>query len=279
MPLNPIGAAVLIRHMDMLHDWLVERDRPIEIQDFVGPDVIAGDVSDLVGHWQQALSDHQGPRGIHGPFFGLDLSNPDRAIRAIVQERLMAGIEIAARLKADVMVIHSPFTLWHTLNYVNYANLRGDLMGACTDCLTPVLERAQTEGVTLVLENIDDTSPADRFDLVSSINHPRLKLSVDTGHADLAHANYGAPPVVDTLAGAGGLLAHVHLQDVDGYADRHWHPGDGRIAWRAVMDTLVTLPEAPRLILEVRSNLHRLPATAAWLEGFLPDSEADSPEA
>ncbi|SDX08299.1 sugar phosphate isomerase/epimerase family protein [Roseicitreum antarcticum] len=269
MPLPLLGAAVQLHHMDMLRDWLFDQNRPLEIQDFVSPQVIAGDTSEQIGAWQKMLAGHKGPRGIHGPFFGLDLSNPDAAIRAIVQQRLIKGIEIAAALEADVMVVHSPFNFWHVLNYTNYDTLRGALMQACADCLSPVLARAQTEGVTLALENIDDTSTKDRADLADLLDHPQFRLSVDTGHADLAHANYGAPPVVDFLTDAGNRLAHVHLQDVDGHADRHWHPGDGRINWRPVMRQLAACAPAPRMILEVRHNLHCLPQTAAMLEGLV----------
>lgn len=272
MPVPIIGSAMLLRDMDALRDWLFAADRPIEIQDFVGADVIAGDVSGLIDDWKKALDGHKGPRGIHGPFFGLDLSNPDREIRAIIQKRLITGIEIAARLGGDMMVVHSPFNYWHTLNYSNYEYLRTALMDACCACLAPVLERAGAEGVTLVLENIDDTSPADRMDLVRRLDHPRLRLSIDTGHADLSHSNYGAPPVLDFLAHAGAMLGHVHLQDVDGYADRHWHPGDGRIAWRPVMAYLAAQPEPARLILEVRHHVRRLPATAAMLEGMVSET-------
>ena len=270
MPSPTIGAAVLLGHMDTLRNWAFDADRPLEIQDFVGPDVIAGDTSDLVAAWKTTLHGHNGPRGIHGPFFGLDLSNPDREIRAVVQKRLITGIEIAAALSADLMVVHSPFNFWHVLNYTNYPHLRPALMKACTDCLVPVLARAAEHGVTLALENIDDTSPADRADLADMIDHPNLRLSVDVGHADLAHNNYNAPPALDVLNHAANRLAHVHLQDVDGHADRHWHPGDGRIAWRPVMQSLSDHPGHPRLLLEVRDRVERLPATADWLAQMQP---------
>jgi sugar phosphate isomerase/epimerase len=265
MLLPTIGAAVPLRDMELMRDWLFDDDRPIEVQDFVGAEVIAGDVSDLIAQWRRALDGHKGPRGIHGPFYGLDLSNPDRDIRSIVQARLIKGIEIAAALQADIMVVHSPFNFWHSLNYTNFSGIRDSLMAACADCLAPVLDRAATEGVTVVLENIDDTHISDRRDLAASIGHPNLKLSVDTGHADLAHGNYGAPPLIDALVDAGAALAHVHLQDVDGYADRHWHPGDGRICWRPVMEYLAGLSHPVRMILEVRDAPHRLPASAQML--------------
>lgn len=268
MQLPRLGVALRHASFEMLRDWIFAHDRTIEIQDFVFPDVIAGDTGPLVETWRKALDGHKGIRGIHGPFFGLDLSNPDREIRQVMQRRFFKGLEIAEALGADQMVIHSPFNFWHTLNYVNYPDIRRSLFDASADCLRPVLQRAGDTGCTLVLENIDDTAPADRFDLVAEIDHPNLKLSIDTGHAELAHQNYGAPPLVDFIAASKDRLDHVHLQDVDGHADRHWHPGEGCILWAAVFGALRASESNPRLVLEVRSELERLPATVARLESL-----------
>lgn len=266
MELPRLGVATRYPTLEMLRDWIFDHDRTIEIQDFVFPDVIAGDTAPMVETYRKALDGHAGLRGIHGPFFGLDLSNPDREIREIIQRRFLKSLEIAEALGATQMVIHSPFNFWHTLNYMNYPDIRRSLFDASADCLQPVLERASETGCTLVLENIDDTAPADRFDLAAEIDHPNLKLSIDTGHAELAHQNYGAPPLVDFIAAAEGRLDHVHLQDVDGHADRHWHPGEGCILWAPVFAALRAVESKPRLVLEVRSDLERLPQSVARLE-------------
>ncbi|MCX7328327.1 MAG: TIM barrel protein, partial [Hyphomicrobiales bacterium] len=50
------------------------------------------------------------------------------------------------------------------------------------------------------------------------------------------------------------MLHHVHLQDSDGHADRHWNPGEGDIQWHAVFRALGRLSSDPRLILEVRDK-------------------------
>lgn len=269
MTLSTFGAAVKFDTYQSLQNWICDADRPIEIQDFVFADVIAGDCSDLIGKYKAALEPHQGERGIHGPFFGLDLANPDRAIRAIIQERFLKGLGIAESLSATQMVIHSPFTYWHVLNRRNYPDIQPSMFAAAADCLEPVLKRAADLGCILMLENIDDTDPATRVELVRQIDHPNLKISIDTGHADLAHGRYTAPPVSDFIAAAAGHLGHVHLQDVDGYADRHWHPGEGRINWPPLLGALNALEETPRLILEVRQSTERLPATVRWLEGLI----------
>ena len=265
MTLPRLGAALTLERFRPLRDWICDSARPLEIQDFVGPEVIAGDCADRIAAWQQALAGHQGLRGIHGPFFGLDISAPDREIRAVVQRRLIRGIEIAEALGATHMVVHSPFTFWHVLNYVNYPHLRGAIFEAAADCLAPVLARAAEAGCTVMLENIDDTAPGDRTELVATIDHPNLMVSLDTGHAELAHGRYGAPPVVDFIAASAGRLGHVHLQDADGYADRHWHPGEGRIPWGPVFHALAICAPDARLIMEVNARHDRLPDTAARL--------------
>lgn len=265
MTLPVLGVAITRPHMADLRNWIYDSDRAVEIQDFVFPDVIAGDVSDLVAFYQKALNGHTGPKGIHGPFFGLDLSNPDREMREIIVKRLLAGLGIAEALGATQMVVHSPFTYWHVLNRDNYSALRDSMIANIDACLAPVLQRASEIGCTLVLENIDDTDPNDRALVLHQIAHENLRLSVDTGHAHLAHGRYNAPPVVDFITRAGTALAHVHIQDADGYADRHWHPGRGTIPWAAVFQAISETPSAPRLILEVRNRLAELPKTVAEL--------------
>ncbi|MFD1910822.1 sugar phosphate isomerase/epimerase family protein [Halodurantibacterium flavum] len=266
MTLPLLGVALTHKDIAPLRDWIFDAGRAIEIQDFVMPEVIAGDTAPLIAACRAALDGHQGPLGLHGPFFGLDLSNPDRDIRAVIRTRLMQGLDVAQALGADQMVVHSPFTYWHVLNYANYSTLRETLFEAAADCLAPVLERAADTGCTLVLENIDDTDPRDRVDLVARIGHPALRVSIDTGHAQLAHGRYGAPPVVDFIDAAAGYLAHVHVQDADGYADRHWAPGEGNVPWAPVFAALAASDPAPRLLLEVRNRLERLPACVAALE-------------
>ena len=265
MTLPLLGVALTLPRYAPLQDWICGPGRAIEMQDFCGIGVLEGDVSDLIAAWQAALAGHDGPRGIHGPFFGLDLANPDREVRAIVQKRFLQGLEVAEALGATHMVVHSPFTYWHLLNRANYPDIEGSMNAAAADCLAPVLARAADVGCTVMLENIDDTDPAARVEMVRRIGHPNLKVSLDTGHAELAHGRYGAPPVVDFVAAAAGLLGHVHLQDVDGYADRHWHPGDGRIPWRPVFAALAADAPGARLILEVRNDIARLPATVSGL--------------
>ena len=48
--------------------------------------------------------------------------------------------------------------------------------------------------------------------------------------------------------------SHIHLQDADGYADRHWSLGEGTLPWRSVFAALAKLESNPRLIIEIRDK-------------------------
>jgi sugar phosphate isomerase/epimerase len=131
--------------------------------------------------------------------------------------------------------------------------------------MDPIVKRAETLGVTLVMENIEDINPADRRELCQSFGSSALQLSIDTGHAHYAHGSTGAPPVDYFVRDAGEMLAHVHLQDADGYADRHWQIGVGNILWPSVFAALGALAVQPRLILELEDK-SGIPASMAYLE-------------
>lgn len=254
-----LGVAVEYDYFEILGDWIFKHDRNIEIQDFASPKVLAGDTAPLIEKYCDLLGGYMGDIGIHGPFIGFDISTSDAEIREIVKIRLLQGLEVAESLNANQMVVHSPFTQWHTQNQHNFEWLRPQMFEDTIDALTPAVKRAEDIGCVLVLENINDVVPSDRRLLAEAVNSKHLKLSVDTGHAHLVHGSNGAPPVDCFLKDAGEMLAHVHLQDADGYADCHWIPGEGSILWAPVFDAIAALETQPRLIIEVMKNIHRIP--------------------
>lgn len=261
-----LGAALCLKEMTQLQDWMRAHDRALEIQDFVTYDAITKDRADILAGYAPLLAGYGGDIGIHGPFIGLDIASNDPGVRAVVTERLLQGLEIAEALGGTHMVVHSPFTFWHHLNRQNYTWIVPQMIEDACACLMPVLQRAADIGCTLMLENIDDADPKMRADLVAALDHPNMKLSIDTGHAQLANGQYSAPPVTDFIMAAGEMLGHVHLQDADGYADRHWHPLEGTLPWPAIFNAIKRGGGDPRLIIEVSSRHELLPQTVARLE-------------
>jgi sugar phosphate isomerase/epimerase len=259
-----IGAAMTVPSLERHHNWLLEGQRDLELQDFIDAEVLDGDWRPVVARARQLLSGHTGRLGIHGPFWGFAIDTPDPAVRAVVQHRLDQGLDVCAALGATNMVVHSPFTTWDTNNLDAKPGARQAKQERCHLAMAPAVRRAETLGVTLVIENIQDKNPRDRVDLALSFNSPAVAVSLDTGHAHYAHGSAGAPPVDYYILAAGKHLAHVHLQDADGFADRHWPPGEGTIRWHAIFAALRAIDANPRLVLELADE-SRIREGADWL--------------
>ena len=238
-------------------DWLLEAPRDLELQHFVEAEVLDGDWSGLADEVNALLDGHQGRLGIHGPFWGFTIASYDPEVRRLVARRMQQALDVCAAVKGTHVVIHSPFTTWGYNHRGLYPTDTDRMLSAARDTLGAALQRAADMGVTFVLENIEDVEPADRAMLCAELGWQALELSVDTGHAHYAHVSTGAPPVDFFLRAAGPRLGHVHLQDADGFADRHWQIGHGTILWPSAFAALAEARAAgsnPRLILELRDK-------------------------
>jgi sugar phosphate isomerase/epimerase len=250
MPTPLIGAAINVADLAQWGDWIVRDNRDLELQDFCYPAVITGDWAPRVEEARRRLDGYTGRLGIHGPFWGFTLDSQDPDVREIVRRRLDQGLDVCAALGATQMVAHSPYTTWDGNNLDTSPGARDEMIARVHGCLAPAAARAADQGVTIVLENIEDTNPLDRLRLAESLG-PAVQVSLDTGHAHYAHVSTGAPPVDVFVRLAGDRLAHVHLQDADGHADRHWAIGEGTIRWAGVFRALEACTSAPRLVLEL----------------------------
>lgn len=269
--LPKLGAALRTRDLEgnnELRAFLFDEVRDIEVQDFINPKTIRDGWMEAADKAKTLLDGHQGRLGIHGPFIGFNIDVEEPEIRAIAQQRLLNGVMATARLagpeRAPHMVVHSPFTTWNWYNLDTSRNRRQEKLESIRATLGPAIERARSEGVAIVIENVEDMAPDDRRDVADAIAPDVLSVSIDTGHAHYAHRATGAPPVDVFIRRAGARLGHIHLQDGDGYADRHWRIGEGDIAWAEVFRAIGDTGVSPRLILEMKRASDILPS-ATWL--------------
>lgn len=258
-----IGVALHREGLEAHREFVVAEARDLEVQDFFLPDVLAGDWRPLADHIAGLIDGHEGRRGIHGPFVGFAIDCRDPEIAEIATRRLMTGLDVATRLEATQMVVHSPYTTWDHANLDDEEGRREAKIEAVEAVVGPVARRAGEEGITLVFENIEDKDPADRARMIEALGRAAA-LSVDTGHAHYAHVATGGKPVDEFVRAAGSRLAHVHLQDADGHADRHWAIGDGNVPWAEVFAAIAEGGADPHLVLELRD--HRdVPRSIRWL--------------
>ncbi|WP_299816218.1 sugar phosphate isomerase/epimerase [uncultured Roseibium sp.] len=257
-----LGAALNLTSLEIHRKLMLDKPRDLELQDFWQAEVLNGDWKPLVERAKHLLDGHQGRVGIHGPFMGLSIDSFDVEVREIVRKRLLQGLEVCEALGGTHMVVHSPYTTWDHNNLDNDYRARENKIELCHLTMADAVRRAEEIGCELVIENIEDKDPHARIELAESFGSDAVRISIDTGHAHYAHGSTGAPPVDYFVKAAGNRLAHIHLQDADGYADRHWTLGEGTINWHAVFGALGQLDSSPRLIVELRDH-SGLPASIA----------------
>ncbi|WP_299046919.1 sugar phosphate isomerase/epimerase family protein [uncultured Tateyamaria sp.] len=267
MTLLRIGACLAPHEIAEHRDWLFDADRDIELQGFSSYTDLTTEFEDRIAAAKTALKGFGGRLGLHGPFEGLDMDNKDAQVRPIITARYLKALDAADRLGARQMVLHSPYTRWYAWNRLNKPNYWESKLARIHDVMMPVVKAAETAGITLVIENIFDVDPATRRAMVDSFDSDAIALSIDTGHAHLARRMSGAPPVDYFVRDAGDQLQHVHLQDLDGHADRHWAPGEGEIHWAEVFRAVSDCRSEPHLVLELRRKSD-IPKGFAYLKGL-----------
>ena len=193
-----LGAALSLQSLRAHRDWLLERQRDLEIQDFFRADVLDRDWRSTASDIKSALDGYRGRLGIHGPFWGFKIDSHDPAIRQVVTKRLLQGLEAAEFIGATQMVIHSPFTTWDYNNLDLYPDNRANLIERVRATLAEVISRAENTGCEIVIENIEDKDPHARVQLAAALGSKLVRVSLDTGHAFYAH--------MSTRCAAGRLL-------------------------------------------------------------------------
>jgi sugar phosphate isomerase/epimerase len=124
--------------------------------------------------------------------------------------------------------------------------------------LIELAEHAAGRYVRVCVENMPPgvypgSRMADLAELLIELNHPRLALALDTGHANLT----SSPP--DETRAAGSLLATTHVHDNNGRQDSHLPPGHGSIDWPAWGRALDAIHYPGPIMLECIRHLRQHP--------------------
>jgi hypothetical protein len=95
-----------------LRDW-VAQGRDVELRDFTEIGALQnGAWRDIAARAKADLAGHAGRIGLHGPFWGFQIDQPDPDLRAIVQDRMLCALDaldlILGAKGGGHMVVHFP---------------------------------------------------------------------------------------------------------------------------------------------------------------------------
>ncbi len=206
---------------------------------------------------EQALLEGIPRRVLHGPFNELCPAAIDPLVREVTARRYAQAWDMALRMGAPKMVIHSGFIplIYFPEWFVEQSILfwKDFLKGRAGD-------------ITICLENVLEGDPAIPRDIVRGVDDPRLRLCLDVGHA---HCNQKAPPVEAWIRDWAPWLGHVHLHNNDRSWDTHSGLDQGTIPMEETLELLASLAPGATWTLE---TLEARPACRwlrehHWIEG------------
>jgi sugar phosphate isomerase/epimerase len=175
-------------------------------------------------------------------------------------EFLCRAIDAAAALGSDCV------SLWSGV--VHDGASREEAMRRLCDGLAAVLEYANRAGVALAFEPepgmlIDATAAFD--ELTKRIDSPRLKLTLDVGHA---HCQ-GETPIADIIRRWRDRLANVHIEDMCVGVHEHLMFGEGEVDFPPIIAALAEIGYDGGVFVELSRHSHEGPDAAAKAFRFL----------
>lgn len=158
-------------------------------------------------------------RSLHGAFIDVNPASGDPAFRTLSRRRSAESCELAVRLGAKNVVLHSscfPF-------------LRGAYLDHWADeCAAFYQSLAQTYALGIFIENSMDVDPTPLAQLMRRVSDGRVGVCLDFGHA-----NYSRAPLSAWLDALGERVGYLHLSDNAGAFDDHLPLGEGTVDWKA----------------------------------------------
>jgi sugar phosphate isomerase/epimerase len=146
-------------------------------------------------------------------------------------------IEMAARLRADVVIIHVPSDA--------EAEAQKKLIGPVRRSLDELLPFAQSQGIRIAIENMETDDFGMLTTLLEAYDESALGLCYDSGHGNIDGRG------LDNLEKIKARLIALHLHDNDGTSDQHKNPFTGTVDWERLARLIAESPYEKCLNLEV----------------------------
>jgi sugar phosphate isomerase/epimerase len=188
----------------------------------------------------------QGTIAIHGPFIGIEYTHIDHLIRDVVMRRLDMTFDVAAKLKASRVVLHSGYKA-----EIDLFKVQDDWFKRSIEFWQREIHRWADAGIEIVLENAIEKSPDLLVRLVNKVNNPFLGLCMDIGHQHL----FSELDALEWVRRMGSRLFHVHLHDNDRTGDSHWSIGRGTVDFEPFYATIMRHVPEVTISLEVEDKM------------------------
>jgi hydroxypyruvate isomerase len=182
------------------------------------------------------------------------------------------SIPVAKELGCPRLNLHGTGLDGQGLPVVKAEVVTGPMWLKARDTLSRVADLGEKEGVTFVLENLNEAvdhpktpfaKAADTLALVSAIDRPSLKLNLDLYHAQIGEGN-----LIELCRRALPHIGEIQVADVPGRME----PGTGEINYPAIARALVEMGYRGTIGLEAWASGNDELALNRFREAFSPSA-------
>lgn len=216
----------------------------LEIHAFSDPALLAAtaDLERVVAVFEEQLAGFEGMLGFHGAFYDMVSASVDPAIVALTLQRYRQNVEVANHLGGRYVVFHANY-----MGGFKLADYREGWHRRQVAFWRSFMEEVGDRDVTVVLENMWADEPSIIADILSAVDHPRLRACLDVGHVYL-FSDHPVGVWIDVLE---PFLYGCHVNNHDGRLDLHWPLDRGVIDYPPILEKLRRLARPPLLTLEM----------------------------
>ena len=192
---------------------------------------------------------------LHGPFWDLCAGSPDPLIRQVTRTRLHQLFDLVPIFDPLQVVCHTGYDPRHHGDWRHFLEVS-------LATWEPLLERAESSKVPLVLENVWEHGPELHHELFSRLSSPYLGFCLDVGHQH----SFSRTRLMDWLEALSDRLREIHIHDNNGSGDAHLPVGQGNIDFEALFRFLKERDKKPLLTLEPHRQSHLFESLGALTE-------------
>ena len=190
---------------------------------------------------EKNLARFNGFKSLHGMFFDQSIASNDPEIRAISQKRHKQSLIAAQAVGAEIVVFHSGNKgMKHKISQDKFK--KNSIL-----FWKEFIQEFEKSKITAVIENVLERDYNLILDIITEVNSPYLKASLDTGHANL----FSKIDVSDWIKAYGKHLHHMHIHNNFGDDDSHLSLLNGSLDFSRIFSTLKSEKTSPVIVFEI----------------------------
>jgi sugar phosphate isomerase/epimerase len=201
-----------------------------------------------VNKLKQVAKQHDLDYVVHAPWAGINIANPDPALRRVTLKRLTKSMLYARQLDCRLWLFHSGMNT--ALSHI----YPGQDWRLNLESVRLLLKAAKHESVTIAIENVPEPFP---FLMKNVDDFTRFydEFGDDIGMVlDVAHAHIGNQ-IQDFVSQFGKRIIHIHASDNNGDQDLHLGIGKGNIDWKTFAKQLKEIDYRNIVMIESTENV------------------------